>query len=315
MKLFAPDYYKYFSCIADKCGHSCCVGWEIDIDADTLEYYRSVKGTLGKRMKESISEDGNSPHFVLSENERCPFLDENNLCDIILTLGEDRLCQICSDHPRYRNFFGSRVETGLGLCCEAAAGLILSYRQKTRLVMLDDDGIDTRPDGVEQAFFAAREKLFEAVQNREKTIEGRINDILSICGMKMPLKSDSEWADIFLTLERLDSEWTRRLYILKDSPVSVISWDKNRWDIEFEQLLIYFLYRHMADSLYDGRFKERAAFAVLSVRVIYALFILSNTYTISELAEIVRMYSSEIEYCEENMETLLKVLGEQQTTL
>ena len=51
MKLFAPDYYKYFSCIADKCGHSCCVGWEIDIDADTLEYYRSVKGTLGKRMK------------------------------------------------------------------------------------------------------------------------------------------------------------------------------------------------------------------------------------------------------------------------
>ena len=38
MKLIAPDYYNKFSCIADKCRHSCCVGWEIDIDENTNEY-------------------------------------------------------------------------------------------------------------------------------------------------------------------------------------------------------------------------------------------------------------------------------------
>ena len=37
MKLFAPKYYTEFSCIADRCRHSCCIGWEIDIDADTAE--------------------------------------------------------------------------------------------------------------------------------------------------------------------------------------------------------------------------------------------------------------------------------------
>ena len=39
MKLYAPAYYKNFKCIADKCEHSCCVGWEIDIDKETLDKY------------------------------------------------------------------------------------------------------------------------------------------------------------------------------------------------------------------------------------------------------------------------------------
>ena len=32
MQIIVPDYYKEFSCIADHCRHSCCIGWEIDID-------------------------------------------------------------------------------------------------------------------------------------------------------------------------------------------------------------------------------------------------------------------------------------------
>ena len=39
MKYYLPDYYEEFKCIAQKCKHSCCVGWEIDIDDDTLAYY------------------------------------------------------------------------------------------------------------------------------------------------------------------------------------------------------------------------------------------------------------------------------------
>ena len=39
MKEVFPNYYKKFKCIADKCKHNCCIGWEIDIDNDTLEFY------------------------------------------------------------------------------------------------------------------------------------------------------------------------------------------------------------------------------------------------------------------------------------
>ena len=127
MKLIAPSYYKKFKCIADKCKNSCCVGWEIDVDAETDAFYQSVGGELGKRLAENIDRSGEIPHFKLCDGERCPFLNKNGLCDVITELGEGALCQICADHPRYRNFYSDRTEIGLGLCCEAAAELILYF--------------------------------------------------------------------------------------------------------------------------------------------------------------------------------------------
>ena len=32
MKVVVPNYYNQFKCIAEKCHHNCCIGWEIDID-------------------------------------------------------------------------------------------------------------------------------------------------------------------------------------------------------------------------------------------------------------------------------------------
>ena len=80
MNLVMPDYFEQFNCIADRCKHNCCIGWEIDIDDDTLEKYACVSGELGHRLKTNISLDENA-HFVLS-NERCPFLNECGLCDM-----------------------------------------------------------------------------------------------------------------------------------------------------------------------------------------------------------------------------------------
>lgn len=42
-----PDYFKEFSCIAGACKDSCCLGWEIDIDEDSYEYYKSLPGEIG----------------------------------------------------------------------------------------------------------------------------------------------------------------------------------------------------------------------------------------------------------------------------
>ena len=81
-----PDYYPEFSCVAGACQHSCCVGWEIDIDEEALARFDRVEGELGKRLKENISME-EIPHFVLREGERCPFLNEKGLCDLILELG------------------------------------------------------------------------------------------------------------------------------------------------------------------------------------------------------------------------------------
>lgn len=128
-KVIYPDYYRKFKCIADRCTDSCCIGWEIDIDSESVESYKKCGGDLGRRLAENIivSEDG-THSFILGENERCPFLNSRNLCDIYAELGEDALCNICAYHPRFRSFFSDRTEIGLGLCCEAAAEIILSRR-------------------------------------------------------------------------------------------------------------------------------------------------------------------------------------------
>ena len=51
MKVRTPHYYKDFKCIAGACTDTCCAGWDVDVDAKAYQYYQSVKGEFGKRLK------------------------------------------------------------------------------------------------------------------------------------------------------------------------------------------------------------------------------------------------------------------------
>ncbi len=136
MNVYVPNYYPLFHCTASRCRHTCCAGWEIDIDAESIERYNHLPGIFGHRVRQSIAVES-TPHFILSSDERCPLLTRDNLCELILREGEDALCQICRDHPRFRNYFSSRIEMGLGLVCEEAARLILSQPQPLHLIRLE----------------------------------------------------------------------------------------------------------------------------------------------------------------------------------
>lgn len=308
MKLIAPDYYTKFHCIAEKCRHSCCVGWEIAIDPDKLAYYRSIGGELGVRLRKGIDEE--EGQFILDEEERCPFLNRTGLCDLITALGEDALCQICRDHPRFRNFYADRTEIGLGLCCEAAGELILSQQEKMTLVTLEDDGAADMPDVADESLLNWREELFALAQDRSKPIELRAAEILQAAGLTLSHHSWAEWAEIYLGLERLEPSWTERLLELKQTDVTGVSLpDAAEWENAFEQLLVYFLYRQLPLALDDGEYEGRAAFAVLSFAMIRRLlrvhFVLYGSVVLEDLIEIARQYSAEIEYSDENIEILL----------
>ena len=124
MRLTVPDYYDRFRCIASRCTDNCCIGWEIGIDPAALADYQSQPGAFGDRLRAAIR-PGDPPFFALTKSGRCPFLNEENLCDIYRQLGENHLCAICDQHPRFHNWFGADKESGLGLSCEEAARLIL----------------------------------------------------------------------------------------------------------------------------------------------------------------------------------------------
>lgn len=306
MKLIAPDYYSRFSCIAGACRHSCCIGWEIDIDEDTREYYRTVSGEIGRRLEENIVDGEETSCFRLCEHERCPFLNKDNLCDLILTLGEESLCQICDDHPRFRNFFSDRTEIGLGLCCEAAGKLILFRKDPVQLTVLEDDEAEDPADDDETALRSLRSDLIrEIAQNRSLPIEDRIEEILTRSGLS-PERSPAHWADFLRTLERLDEAWTDQLNILKTAPEARLS---PEWELSFEQLLVYLLYRHLPGALDDGDIPGRIAFCALITDLLRTLFAAQPKQDEETLIELCRMFSSEIEYSDENIDAVLEELN------
>ena len=316
MKTIAPDYYASFRCIAGTCRHSCCIGWEIDIDPDTLESYRRVPGAFGARLAASIETNEDGAHFRLGTDERCPFLNERGLCDLIIELGEDRLCHICADHPRFQNYFSDRTEIGLGLCCEAAAQLILSQDAPMQLVVLEDDGAEEELWEEEADVLELRDELFAIAQDRSLSVAERVQKILDEYEIILPERSPAEWSEIYRGLERLDPAWDGMLDKLNSIEGRTAELP-DTLERPLEQLLACLLYRHLPGAAEDENAAGRIAFVVLSWRMIcwlcMAQLILHGEITLVGLAEIARMYSSEIEYSDENIEALLACLARDQS--
>ena len=314
MQELVPSYYPKFRCIADRCRHSCCIGWEIDIDPETLERYDDPTVPIFRRFQTDIDRT-DPPHFRLDEKERCPFLNQCGLCDIILQMGEDSLCQICADHPRFRNFFSGRTETGLGLCCEAAAELIL-FRKEPFVLRALTDGEDPETLTEEETeFLFLRDQIFSVLQNRRKPMGTRLRETEDLMGIRLPDKTIREWAENYRSLEQLDPLWNNILDILmKDESPSDLPYNETPWEIPLENLAVYFVFRHLADALDDERLEARLAFCTLSVRILYAIYrnILTEKgqVTTEDSIDAARLYSSEIEYSEDNMETLFGILQE-----
>jgi len=303
MKWFAPDYVPEFSCIAGACRHSCCTGWEIDIDPDTLEVYRNLSGEWGERLRKHV--DFDQECFLLGENERCPFLNKDGLCELILHFGPGILCQICTDHPRFRSFFSDRTEIGLGLCCEEAARLILSREEKVCLIEMDSDGEDDPLEEDEQALLQWRERLIGCAQNRESSMAARTAEIARIGGVRLQKFQPQEWVTFLMNLERLDDAWSARLRALCECADTELT----EWEIPFEQLLVYLLYRHIPSALENGGAHGMLAFCLFAWQLVRQLFALQPEKSMEALIETVRLFSSEIEYSDQNVLAITEELG------
>ncbi|MGN1117132.1 MAG: flagellin lysine-N-methylase [Acutalibacteraceae bacterium] len=309
MKDFAPHYYDRFHCIASDCRHNCCIGWEVDIDPETLKKYKELGGSLGEKIHESISEEDGVSFFSMKENGRCPFLCENNLCEIIKNLGEENLCDICREHPRFYNFFSERTEWGLGLCCEEAARIILSDADPFSLTLRSDDGAGGEEDSFGEYIIFIRDECIKIIEESSVPLSKKLETMLSFCEAEKPDFSGNELYALLTSLEKLEESRDERLEKLRGvDDFSVI--DDKRYALWFENLTKYFIYRHISGAYLDMRISERACFVYLSViasaMLCQKIFEEKGALTLYDVADISRAFSAETEYSEENTERILE---------
>lgn len=290
MLLVEPDFYKRFHCTAEKCSHSCCIGWEIDIDGDSLAYYAGLEGGLAREIQKNIRLKP-EPHFLLDERERCPFLQRDGLCRLICEIGEEALCDICREHPRFYHFFENRTERGLGLCCEEAARLLLEGEKPLGFIGFGE------PDAPGPALLL-RERVYAVLRDGSFPLFRRMRFAANLCGTDFKLPDMAVWAGFYMGLERLDGAWTECLgLLLKRGRELDLETALNK--MRYERLAEYFVFRHFAAED-EGRCAAALCFCFLSVCFICALDVLEG-----ERQEHVRLYSSEIEYSDENIGLIL----------
>ena len=183
MKTRVPDYFKQFKCIASECEDTCCAGWEIVIDDETYDMYKSVEGPFGERLKSEIYLDGDNEHIFKLKGNDCAFLNKNKMCDIYSELGEEALCYTCQQYPRYTEEFGSIREVGLSLSCPEAARIILGTSKTTEFETSEDDGMIPAYNDISFDIFMqltkSRKVMLEIIQDRSIELNNRIAVILS----------------------------------------------------------------------------------------------------------------------------------------
>ncbi len=293
MILRMPDYFGGFSCIADKCKDSCCIGWEIDIDQDTYQFYEETGGDIGSRLKTHmyVTEDGEHS-FELAERGRCPFLNSRNLCDICIELGEEALSEVCTEYPRFAIEYDNVLQKCLSLSCEEVGRIIFTRKEPVRLIEI------SQPEPLDEEFNSKdydnpaliQEQLIEILTDRTRGLEDRIEQFLETgwqYHFKMtegennhfsekPEKREISWLDFsnysyenfsarydsFLEMESLGREWND----YKKDIAKVLTPEKYEQVVkkyigseyyrneDYENLLVYFTFRYLMNYVYDYNF-------------------------------------------------------------
>ncbi|MCM1498065.1 MAG: flagellin lysine-N-methylase [Clostridium sp.] len=196
MKYRTVSWYNDFRCIGGICEDSCCENWEIDLDEASLKHYMKQGGDFGKRLRDSTRVKDRQ--FILN-GTRCPFLNEENLCDIYIELGEGSLCETCTNFPRHIEEFEDLKEVSLTMSCPEASRIMLGKEQQMTFCCWEgtDSEYGLKPMEPVHSFafwkrkhtnkldkplfeilFAVRENYFAILQDRTRPVQDRAAEVL-----------------------------------------------------------------------------------------------------------------------------------------
>lgn len=304
MILRTPSFYKDFKCIAGDCPDSCCQGWEVDADEQSLVYYKTLTGDIRKRIDSVLDKDefGNTI-FRLADKKRCPFLNHENLCDMHIAIGGEHTPYTCRMFPRFINDFGGTREMGVSFSCPVASDMMWELTEPMCFV---DELNDLPPELNEidaQTYFyltKARKKAFDIVQDRSLPINQRLIKLLDFgVEIQQDLEEYKEgddpiaFFDAFRNPELINPQWFERVESGSAKPVS----DK----VFNENIASYFIFRYFLTAVYDYDVLSKIKMAVIGVLIV--------TY-FGEDSWTIHLWSKETEHSQYNMDRYKKLLKE-----
>ncbi len=281
------EIYNEFRCKADKCKHSCCKGWEIDIDEDTLEYYKDLDTELGNEILQNIQEEEDT-HFKLTDDDRCPFLKDNGLCKLIEELGEDSLCDICRLHPRFFEDINDYSLAGVGLSCEKVTELIFEKKSLDFIICDSQKKIDIYELLKLLDINISHDSLDLSKMIPDYLEEGKIENVL----------------DIFSNTVPIDDKWKNEVLLIKSDYKKLLEgFDSKDIDIKkYEITYQYILFRQL--ELIEQYGTEK----IIDYAIYSIIFIILYARLFHDDIEAVRRWSEQIEYNEDNINTLINEL-------
>lgn len=311
MKVYYPEYYHKFQCIAGACPDSCCKDWAVDVDPDAATYYRTLPGELGDRLRQVLNENEDGVYMEI-ENGRCPMWREDGLCRIQAALGHDALCKVCREFPRLSHDYGDFRELGLELSCPEAAKFILSpelqticveetseqqlpeYEKDIMAILLESRAaalalLEDAAFSVPQALAALLFYGYE-VQNQIDGGEPSAPDFEQalLQAEKFAKEGDSSlFVDFFKNLELLTPQWLKRL----NTPFP------GKWSDQFRLLAKYFVMRYWLQAVSDYDLVCRVKLVVAGCLLVHLLG--------RDTVETAQLFSKEIENDPDNVEALL----------
>lgn len=179
-----PDYYDKFKCIAGKCEDTCCAGWQIVIDEDSLEKYRKFKGDYVWKVMACV--DWETGTFRQDKTKRCAFLNEENLCELYKNAGEHSLCKTCREYPRHTEEFDGVREITLSISCPEVARILMDCMEPVAFVTEEKPQIEETEDFTDFDPFLfsileeARTEMIKIIQDRSLPIKNRAVLVLAM---------------------------------------------------------------------------------------------------------------------------------------
>lgn len=304
MILRTPSFYKDFKCIAGDCPDSCCQGWEVDADEQSLEYYKTLTGDIRKRIDSVLDKDefGNTI-FRLAHKKRCPFLNQENLCDMHIAIGGEHTPYTCRMFPRFINDFGGTREMGVSFSCPVASDMMWELTEPMHFV---DELNDLPPELNEidaQTYFyltKARKKAFDIVQDRSLPVNQRLIKLLDFgAEIQQDLEEYQEgdnpiaFFDVFRNPELINPQWLERVENGSAKPVSD--------EVFNENIASYFIFRYFLTAVNDYDVLSKIKMAVIGVLIV--------TY-FGEDSWTIHLWSKETEHSQYNMDRYKKLLKE-----